>query len=152
MATIWLCISNKLSPIGTVDVFDCSAGNGNSLSLKKQIAVLLKCVSSFFSMRLIEVQRQAGNVDCCLFAIAFAYTLCCGLDPHTIHFDQSSMRSHYELCVDKEKLDMFPTSSCHWRQITRKRLKFEKRVAVFCACRLPWDKDDVERGPMVHDL
>ena len=34
----WLCISNKFSPIGTVDVFDCS---GNSLSLKKQIAVLL---------------------------------------------------------------------------------------------------------------
>ena len=47
----WLCISNKFSPIGTVDVLDCSAGNGNSLSLKKQIAVLLKCVSSFFSMR-----------------------------------------------------------------------------------------------------
>ena len=49
------------------------------------------------------MQRQTGCVDCRLFAIALAYSLCCGLDPHAMHFEQVQMRPHYECCIDAEK-------------------------------------------------
>ena len=142
----WVCVSNKFSPKGTVDVLDCSSGNGNSTSLKRQLAIILKCRSAFFRVRHVEVQRQTGYADCGIFAIAFAYTLCSGLDPHTIHYNQALMRPHFELCIDNEKFAMFLTSG----QTTRKRLKFVKIVDIFCTCRMPWDKDDVVRGPMVQ--
>ena len=136
----WLCVSNKFSPEGTVDVYDCSPGNGISPSFQHQVAVILNCQSSNFTIRQVEVQRQIGNADCGLFFIAFAFSLCCGLDPHNIHFNQSSMRAHFDLCVDNEKIDTFPTSS-HWRrQITKNRIKSVKLMHVFCSCRLPWDK------------
>ncbi len=45
-----------------------------------------KCKYSDFTVRLVEVQRQIGNADCGLFSIAFAYALCCDLDPHGIQF------------------------------------------------------------------
>ncbi len=48
----WLCMSYKFCPAGTVDVYDCSPGTGFSLSLKRQIAVVLKCKYSDFTVRL----------------------------------------------------------------------------------------------------
>ena len=132
-----------------VDVYDCSPGNGVSPSLQRQVAVILNCQSSNFTIRQVEVQRQIGNADCGLFSIAFAYSLCCGLDPHNIHFNQSSTRAHFDLCVDNEKIDTFPTSSHCQQQITKNRIKSVKLVHVFCSCRLPWDKADTERGPLV---
>ena len=107
----WVCVSNKFSPKGTVDVFDCSSGNGNSTSLKRLLAIILKCRSAFFRVKHVEVQRQTGYADCGIFAIAFAYTLYSGLDPHTIHYNQALMRPHFELCIYIEKVAMFPTSA-----------------------------------------
>ena len=64
----WLCVSNKFSPEGTVDVYDCSPGNGISPSLQHQVVVILNCQSSSFTIRQVEVQRQIGNADCGLFS------------------------------------------------------------------------------------
>ena len=65
----WLCVSNKFSPEGTVDVYDCSLSNDISPSLQRQVAVILKCQSSSFMIRHVEVQRQIGNADCGLFPL-----------------------------------------------------------------------------------
>ena len=146
----WLCVSNKFSP-GTVDVYDCSPGNGIS-SLQRQVAVILNYLTFSFTMRQVEVQRQIGNADFGLFSIAFAYSLCYGVDPHTIHFNQCSMRAHFDSCVDKEKIDTFPTSCRSLRQITKNRIKSVKVVHVLCTCRLPRDKANTESGPMVKCL
>ncbi len=145
----WLCVSNKFCPAGTVDVYDCSPGTGSSPSLKRQIAVVLKCKYSDFTVRLVDVQRQIGYADCGLFSIAFAYALCYDLDPHGIQFNQSAMRAHFDLCVDKEKIDMFPVSTRCRRKNTKSRIKSVKMVPVFCTCRLPWDKADTVKGPLV---
>ena len=143
----WLCVSNKFCPAGTVDVYDCSPGIAFSPSLKRQIAVILKSKSSNFTIRLVEVQRQIGSADCGVFSIDFAYSLCCGFDPHGIRFNQSSMRTHFNLCVDKGKIDMFPTSAR--RLIEKNRIKSVKTVPVFCTCHLPWNKADTEKGSLV---
>ena len=145
----WVCASNKFSPPGAIDVFDCSSSS-NSTNLKRQLAIMLKCPSASFLVRNVEVQRQNGTSDCGLFAIAFAHTLCLGVDPHIINFKQDLMRTHYESCIDDKKFTMFPTSPCHHRQAARKRIKCEKKLSIFCKCRLPWDKDDAVRGTMVQ--
>ncbi len=127
----------------------CCLGNSFFPSLKRQIAVVLKCKYSDFTVRLVEVQRQIGYADCGLFSIAFAYALCCDLDPHGIQFNQSAMRAHFDLCVDKEKIDMFPVSTRCRQKNTKSRIKFVKMVPVFCTCRLSWDKADTVKGPLV---
>ncbi len=142
-------MSNKFCPAGTVDVYYCPPGTGFSLSLKRQIAVVLKCKYSEFTVRQVEVQRQIGNADCGLFSTAFAYALCYDLDPHGIQFNQSAMRAHFDLCVDKEKIDMFPVSTRCRQKNTKSRIKSVKMVSVFCTCRLPWDKADTVKGPLV---
>ena len=57
------------------------------------------------------------------------------------------MRAHFNLCVDKGKIDMFPTSAR--RLIEKNRIKSVKTVPVFCTCHLPWDKADTEKGSLV---
>ncbi len=121
-------MSNKFCPAGTVDIYDCSPDIGFSPSLN---------------------QRQIGNADCGLLSIAFAYALCCDLDPHSIQFNQSAMRAHFDLCVDKEKIDMFPVSTRCRQKNTKSRIKSVKMVPVFCTYRLPWDKVDTVKGPLV---
>ena len=89
-----MCTSNMFAPKGTVDVYDSltlPAYNTNSMSLKKQLAVILKCKELSFKVQHIDVQRQIGSpaADCGLFSIAFAVCLCNKLDPHAVGFDQS---------------------------------------------------------------
>ena len=147
----WVCVANKFSPKGTIDVYDCAPSlSKNSMTLRKQLAVILKCQSSSFVVRHVEVQRQTGCADCGLFSIAFAYSLCCGLDPHAMHFKQLQMRPHYECCIDAEKITMFPTSLRNRRQAAKARCLYSKKVCVFCKCRLPWDRDDIVKGPMIQ--
>ncbi len=51
-------MSNKFCPAGTVDVYDCSPGTGFSPSLKRQIAVVLKCKYSDFTVRLLMSRNK----------------------------------------------------------------------------------------------
>ncbi len=98
----------------------------------------------------LQLYWNVNNADCGLFSIAFAYALCCDLDPHGIQFNQSAMWAHFDLCVDKEKIDMFPVSTRCWRKNTKSRIKSVKMVLVFCPCRrLPWDKADTVKCPLV---
>ncbi len=147
----WVCTSNRFSPAGAVDVFDCSTCSRNSRTLKRQLALILQCPAASFCVRHIDVQRQNGSSECGLFAIAFAYTLCLGLDPSTIRYDQAQMRTHYEACINDEEFEMFPTLPYHHRQAARQnRVKSEKQLRIFCKCRLPWDKDDTTKGAMIQ--
>ncbi len=43
----------------------------------------------------IVVPSQLGVVDCGLFALAYAFTLCDGSNPARLHFHQNRMREHY---------------------------------------------------------
>ena len=97
----WVCTSNRLSPPGMVYVYDslpsCSV---NSSSLHRQIAAIMKTEDAAFVVKHVDVQRQVGSSDCRLMAIAFAVSLCSGLDPHTLKYDQSKLRSDFLSCVE----------------------------------------------------
>ncbi len=54
-------------------------------------------------------------------AIAFAYPLSLGLDPSSIHYYQAQMRTYYEICINNEEFEMFPTLPYHCRQAARQK-------------------------------
>ena len=149
----WVCASNCLSPPGIVHVYNtqpsCSI---NSSSLHGQIAAIMKTKNASFTVKHVDVQRQVGSSDCGLFAIAFATSLCSGLDPHTLKYDQSKMRSNFLSCVESGCLSPFHIPGAT-RRLGRAYFVHTKKVPVFCVCRLPWNKDStahIVRGTLVQ--
>ena len=134
----WLCASNLLTPEGIVEVYDSLTATCNN-TLTSQIAAILRCNNPHFTIRWVNVQLQSGRDDCALFAVAFTEALCAGKDPHTLTFDQSQMRYHLQLCLERGAISHFPDSS-QQRRKRRSRMTMSRKVYVYCRCRLPWDK------------
>ena len=86
-------------------------------------------------LHVTSVQQQNNSVDCGLYAIAFATSLCYGHDPESIVFDHSLMRSHLIKCIQDGDMTPFPS-------IGGKRCKRCPRVAsvvqIYCTCRQPY--------------
>ena len=96
-----------------------------------------------------DAQRQVGGSDCPLFAIAFATTLCMGGYPHTPNYVQAAMRIHLCRCFELQVMSPFPAANLP-RRLGRQRIIRKQNVVVYCVCRLPWDKHDHQRGPLVR--
>ena len=43
---------------------------------------------------MMDVEKQSNSSDCGVLAIAYAFDLCSGLNPCTVRFDHSKIRSH----------------------------------------------------------
>ena len=78
----WITVSNIHceSNRDTVDVYD-SLYSTIPMNIKMQIASLMMSKSGNIVIRNRSFQHQTGGVDCGLFAIASATTLCNGEDP-----------------------------------------------------------------------
>ena len=145
----WVCVSNVFSSPGVVEVFDSMpAYSTTSSGLKRQVAAILKTSEKSFDLYHVDVQRQVGGSDCCLFALAFAVSLCMRKDPHTERYAQTEMRQHLARCIEEKEMTSFPNSNR--RRLGRHRIIHRKKVDVFCVCCLPWDKYDGKRGPLVQ--
>ena len=89
--------------------------------------------------RRVAVQKQDGGQDCGLFAIAFAFTLANGLQPHNLSFAQSKMRPHLAQCLKRGYFTDFPIT-----RTNRTKEKFEVyEFKVVCYCR------SIENGKMI---
>ena len=53
-------------------------------------------------------QKQKGEKDCGLFAIAFATAIAWGLQPSKQNFNQSAMRMHLVHCFNRKEMSPFP--------------------------------------------
>ena len=147
----WVCASNVNCSPGVVDVYDSLPAcmtKAALTKLKEQLAVILHTSDWEFEIRLIDVQHQSGASDCSLFAVAFAQVLCAGLDPHLTTFDQKSMREHLCSSFEDGELLPFPLAQ-RQRRLGRRRVMRKQKVPVYCSCRLPWNKKDDVRGPLV---
>ena len=99
----WICVSNILSPVGVVEVYDSLPSiSRKSWCVPKQVAKILKTKEDAFELRNVDVQRQIRGNDCSLFAMAFAVALCLGQDPHIISYAQEKMR--FCICESKHVL------------------------------------------------
>ena len=90
----------------------------------------MKTEDASIMVKHVDVQRQVGTSDCGLFA----NSLWSGLDPHTLKYDQSKMRSNFLSCVESGLLFHTPGAT---RRLGRAYFVHTKEVPVFCICRLP---------------
>ena len=142
-----MCISNIHSSPGVCDIYDSMPASKSS-TLTKQVAAVMQCAEPSFKMRFVNVQMQSGASDCALFAIAFAVALCAGKDPHKCSFNQDKMRCHLKECLERGRMSEFPTTIKPRRCTTS--IKSTKVVAVYCTCRLPWDKSMTIHGDLAQ--
>ena len=74
---------------------------------KGTIAIVGNLVCST-EIRMIECQKQDGEGDCGLFAIANATAIANGIDLTEQEFNQGMMRRHLMKCFECQTLSLFP--------------------------------------------
>jgi len=130
----WVCLSNKFSPEGTVDLFDSlhtvPLEDG---SIVAQACCIMHTPESILTVNVVSITFQEGGSDCGLFAIAMAYDLCAGVDPVSRKYQQEQMRSHLHSCISSKQLKPFPSQA---RDVPKRTLGGVS-VEVHCFCRQP---------------
>lgn len=133
-----MCVSNINCPPAVVDVYD-SVYPSPPYTLKEQVSFILRSPEKI-TLRMVNVQHQNGGTDCGLFAISAAVSLCHGEDPAAHLKNQSLMRNHLVSCLENCDMVVFPDSTMKPVR-SKRRIKSEYTVPVYCKCRLPWSKD-----------
>ena len=72
----WVCAANRRCRPWEVEIFDSLHKGKPSLTVKRQLATIMKTLHPKLTITMIHVQQQQGYNDCGLFAIAFAVALC----------------------------------------------------------------------------
>ena len=105
----WIAASTVNNASGEVTVMD-SIFKSIDQETKLTISNLFQPTTSSnqLKIKLIKTQRQKGNKDCGLFAIAMATTIAFGKNPSKVTFCQESMRAHLVNCLHKQKFSLFP--------------------------------------------
>lgn len=109
----WACLTNKFvaseCSSHTVNLYDSlHTVPDKEGTIVKQACLILQTPESIVTINVINVQRQAGSVDCGLFALAMATDLCRDLDPISVSYHQHKIRSHLEECYEKLVMSPFP--------------------------------------------
>ena len=137
----WVC---STSIGGYLRVYDSAGSKRLNASMEAQLAEIYKSLvqGNHLEVELPPVQIQNGELDCGVFAIAFAYDLAAGNDPTQVRYDQSKMREHLARCLSNQSFSLFP------RQQMCKNVKFRKDFAfcdieLFCRCLMPETWDDM---------
>ena len=140
----WVCTANIGCGQSTVNVY-CSMPTLSiqSMSLRRQVSVILQTQVRSFELKFINVQRQIGANDCGLFAIANVTSLCLGSDPHLLRYDQSQMRNHLCKCFENNLMTVFPEKGMAPR-VNRQRVSATLTIPVYCSCRMAYTSGDSE--------
>ena len=127
------------SCIGHVQVFDSVHEEILSADTIKQICCIVRSKRSSIKIDIMDVCQQTGTVDCGLFALAYATTLCNGELPQYKNYIQKEMRSHLIKCLQESTptASPFPSSNRNMQH----DVKRTKSVSLHCSCRLPEDPE-----------
>lgn len=130
----WITISNIGCLQNHINVYDSIPYGDVSLRVKQQICALVFSNAKEIILHFPNVQSQKGGIDCGLFSIAFATTLCTGFHPADLQYNQSYFRDHLLDCIQKRFITPFPCT-----MITKKRPRssYQQVVSLYCKCRQP---------------
>ena len=112
--------------------------------LKEQLPVIVHTCDWDFEIWLIDVQHQSGSSDFSLFVVAFVHagSMCWARSPTDhIQAEEHAGASIFSICgwralaLHRDRGD--------WGEVTR------KQKATAFSCRLPWNKKDNVRGPLL---
>ena len=82
----------------------------------------------------------SSSFDCGMLALAIAYasSICNGVDPTTINYKQHNLHPHFLKCLMKDEYHSFPTEPVH-----RNPGDPWNSFRVYCTCQLPYSGDDM---------
>ena len=73
------------------------------------IAQLIRFSGKSFSIKVMNVAKQSGSVDCALYSMATALNLALGNDPTEVVYNQPDLRPHLVKCLELATLSPFPS-------------------------------------------
>ena len=116
----WVCMSTIGCPPDTAYFYDSMLYNKSRLPIPvtRDIASLLNASGDVINVKVPQSQLQEGSEDCGLFAIATATSLCYGVPPSMIFWEQRKMRSHLKRCLENMKMTPFPGWQQHQQSLT----------------------------------
>lgn len=138
----WVCVSTIQCGSTTtlrIWLYDSLHSRASS-QVVQQIASLLHCTASSFTIEGRKLQHQRGSKDCGLFAIAVATDLCHSQDPSAKHWEQGQMQIHLICCLENGRMYPFPETLLTLTS-DEESLLCEQEVKVYCACRKPEDRE-----------
>ena len=133
----WVCITTIGCPPDTAYFYDSLLYNKSRLPVQvtKGIASLLNASGDSITIKVPHSQLQEGTEDCGLFAIATATSLCFGILPSTVFWQQRKMRNHLKECFEQKKLTPFPGRDLQSaRIVSEEPLLTTVAVRVYCSC------------------
>ena len=137
----WVTVTNIGCQENRIKVFDSLRQKLSKKEKQKLCSCLAVLLNTSLSNMVIEwpsMQRQRGESDCGLFAVAVATSLLNGEDPGSKSYDQSVMKGHLAVCFHCEELAVFPAASSKCVNNDKK----EETIEVFCHCRMPFKNGD----------
>ena len=115
-----------------VMLFDSSFDSFNDDTFDT-IAKLVYTSKDTLTVKLMNVNKQAGATDCSLFALAMVTSLAFGEDPIQKIYDQRSLRTHYLNVLESGKVQQFPVLQ---RRRVKSRIKSAETFEINCHCRV----------------
>lgn len=131
----WITISNLRCSDSHIDVYDSMRS-----SYQDRDKFLMWYLGRSFctkSLTLLQhdVQQQSNAYDCGPYAIAFALTLCLGIDPSMCSYDEEGLRSGIRQIFASEEL--IPLQSGHRRSGLPRTIDVE----IYCICQVAYQGD-----------
>ena len=131
----WLCMSSIGCPSDEVAIYDSRLKKSKvHPQIIRQIASLYPTSGPLLKLRVMSSQGQSGGSDCGLFAIATATSLCHGIPPSTVLWEQKRMRAHLIECLESGKMTPFPGRDLHQQQ---EAILTTVNTIIYCSCRMP---------------
>ena len=137
------CVSTIGCKIDELSVYDSRLKkNKVHQQVTRQITSLYHTSGPFLKLRVMHTQEQIGGSDCGLFAIATATSLCFGIPPSTVLWEQKQMRMHLVKCLESGNLTPFPARDLPQQQQAIKNIGDEPvlttvNIRIYCSCRKP---------------
>ena len=115
------------------------------MDAKESIATIMNSQSHCLYLQFPEVQQQTDCSSCGLFALAYAFDVCDGIDPSMVEYSQVNLRSHFLSFLKKKSISSFGCGD-----VLYKPKSFTCRLRVFCLCRLPDSGEDMVKCTTCH--
>ena len=132
----WCVVSTAGCQSGVVHVYD-SLYKTLSKETVYLIASMVHVPSSDLQIVMMDGDKQSNGSDCGVLAIAYVFDICSGMDPCTVRFDHSKIRSHLATCLENCQVSRFPILG------DRESVQREpKTVELHCSCRMPEEEGD----------
>ena len=140
----WICVSTIGCAPDTAYFYNSMLYNKSRLryQVTKDIASLIHAAGDCIDVMVPQSQLQEGADDCGLFTIATATSLCFGIPPNTILWDQKKMREHFRRCFENGKMSPFPGWDLPDRTKITPHISYEPllttvKVKVYCSRKMP---------------